>query len=190
MKNFLILITFAVFFFSIQPVNAQQKLHKKAQLSETSSSTSPPSTLPVTFTKLSAKVEGKQLIVDWQTASEVNNSYFEVLASADGSYFKVIGTVNAKGVGGMSSTALDYRFLTPLSALQLAGFGFLGLLLLPIARRRIMKIVLLMYCVTMMAACAKKKLIDEKKNGLVYIQLRQVDRDGKASMSDVVSYRY
>lgn len=190
MKNFPSLITFVFFFFSVQPVNAQQKLYKEAQLSETSSSTSPPSTLPVTFTKLSAKVEGKQLIVDWQTASEKNNSYFEVLASADGINFSVIGTVNAKSVGGTSSTALDYRFLTPVSALQLAGFGFLGILLLPIARRRIMKIALLICCVAMMAACAKKKLVDKKENGLVYIQLKQVDLDGRGTMSDIVSYRY
>ncbi len=121
------------------------------------------------MTKLSAKAEGKQLIVDWQTASEANNKYFEVLASADGLNFKVVGRVNAKSVGGTSSTPLDYKFLTPLSALQLAGFGFLGLLLLPIARSRIMKIALLVCCVTMMAACAKKKMIDEDLNGKVYI---------------------
>lgn len=77
---------------------------------------SPP--LPVTFTKFFAKQVDATEILSWQTASEQNNSHFEIQRSNDGSKFEIIGTQKSKGdVGGNSTALLDYSFedKTPLS---------------------------------------------------------------------------
>jgi hypothetical protein len=48
---------------------------------------------PVEFIKLSAYERGKTINLIWETALEINNNYFLVQRSTDGSNFKVIGQV-------------------------------------------------------------------------------------------------
>ena len=54
-------------------------------------------TLPVTIQSFTAKKENNFARLNWATASEINNSHFEVLHSTDGKKFSVIGTVPGHG---------------------------------------------------------------------------------------------
>ena len=67
-----------------------------------------PLIIPVDLVKFNATKDGATTLLDWKTASEVNNSHFDVMRSRDGRSFEVIGTV--QGVG--NSTSLEaYNFV-------------------------------------------------------------------------------
>ncbi|MFD1628473.1 T9SS type A sorting domain-containing protein [Pseudopedobacter beijingensis] len=66
------------------------------------------SVLPVSLTGFSGKVYGDAVKLQWQTASEKNNSHFEVLRSSDGKSFQSITTV--KGHGD-SNQLIDYQYI-------------------------------------------------------------------------------
>ncbi|MCX6181066.1 MAG: T9SS type A sorting domain-containing protein [Bacteroidetes bacterium] len=53
--------------------------------------------LPVQMTSFEAVKEGQDVILSWQTASEINSSYFDILHSTDGVNFEPIGKVDAAG---------------------------------------------------------------------------------------------
>jgi hypothetical protein len=53
--------------------------------------------LPVELISFDVEKESYGVQVSWSTASEVNNDYFEVFASADGIQWKSIGTVTGSG---------------------------------------------------------------------------------------------
>ena len=72
-----------------------------------SSSTLP---LPVELLYLTADWQGEDAVVEWETASELNNSHFDVERSFDGSGFEYIGTVGSKATGGNSNQRLVYTY--------------------------------------------------------------------------------
>jgi hypothetical protein len=51
-----------------------------------------------------------QVILDWSTASESNNSYFSLERSHDGINFDFIGNIPSKAIGGNSVSTLNYSF--------------------------------------------------------------------------------
>jgi hypothetical protein len=63
--------------------------------------------LPISLTTFTGKAVDKNILLKWNTASEINNNYFEVKHSSDGKAFTAIGKVNG---AGNSSTAKDYSF--------------------------------------------------------------------------------
>lgn len=65
------------------------------------------SILPVTFTSFTAQQSGNTSLLKWSTASEQENSRFEVLRSTEESDFKVIGFV--KGAGTTTKES-NYNF--------------------------------------------------------------------------------
>lgn len=65
------------------------------------------STLPVTFTNFSGKVQGNDILLNWATASEQNSSHYEVERSTEGRSFVKMGSVTA---AGNSSSASTYHF--------------------------------------------------------------------------------
>ncbi|MDF3029274.1 MAG: hypothetical protein K0S23_3581 [Fluviicola sp.] len=66
------------------------------------------SPLPVELVYFDAALTNGQVALTWQTASEFNSSYFDVLRSDDAKNWSSIGTVAA---GGTSQTSLDYSLL-------------------------------------------------------------------------------
>ncbi len=64
-------------------------------------------TLPVSLTSFIGKKDNENIKLDWSTASEKNNSHFDITRSIDGKKFSSIGTV--KG-GGNSDAVLNYSF--------------------------------------------------------------------------------
>ncbi|TGD81467.1 T9SS type A sorting domain-containing protein [Hymenobacter wooponensis] len=78
--------------------------------------TMPGGVLPVELINFTAKWNGKHVLLNWSTASEKNNAYFEVERSLDGTAFEVI----EKRVGaGTTSTFTSYQF-SDVSVAQLA----------------------------------------------------------------------
>lgn len=67
--------------------------------------------LPVSLTSFDANLVKGQSTLTWETASEKNNSGFEVLRSTDGKDFAKIGFVDSKGQNGNSTTALSYTYV-------------------------------------------------------------------------------
>jgi hypothetical protein len=65
------------------------------------------SPLPIELIKFSTICKGKNVEVNWTTASESNNYYFTVEKSNDGISFAEIGIVHGSGT---SSTRIDYSF--------------------------------------------------------------------------------
>ena len=69
--------------------------------------TSLPATLPISLTSFTAKAVDQSVLLNWNTASEENNDYFEVQHSADGKAFTTIGKIKGAGT---SKAAIDYSF--------------------------------------------------------------------------------
>lgn len=70
------------------------------------------SPLPVEMVSLEAQVEGEKVHLSWQTASETNNSGFEIQRrrSDAGMTWKKVGFLESKATGGTTDKALSYRF--------------------------------------------------------------------------------
>lgn len=72
----------------------------------------PASSLPVHWLEVRAHwLQANAAVVDWSTAMELNNAYYEVQRSAGGRYFKSIGKVTSKHTGGTGYEQANYRFL-------------------------------------------------------------------------------
>lgn len=65
------------------------------------------SVLPISLTSFTGKALDKNILLNWNTASEENNDYFDVQHSADGKTFTSIGKVAGAGT---STTFKDYLF--------------------------------------------------------------------------------
>ncbi len=63
--------------------------------------------LPVSLKSFTAKAQNNSAILNWETASETNNSHFIIKRSADGENFKPISTVAAKSANGAKYQFID-----------------------------------------------------------------------------------
>lgn len=61
---------------------------------------SPTTTLPVSTLTFEARPNGKNILLNWSTATEINNKGFVIERSTDGSHFETIGWIN----GAMNSS--------------------------------------------------------------------------------------
>lgn len=64
--------------------------------------------LPIELTNFSATLKGQSVELLWSTASEKNNSHFEIERSENAYSFKTIQNVPSKASGGYSSAPLSY----------------------------------------------------------------------------------
>lgn len=72
--------------------------------------------LPVEFTLFDALSRENDVLLDWVTASEKNNDYFELQRSSNGSNFEVIGQVKGAGTSN-SPVSYSYSDIHPVSGL-------------------------------------------------------------------------
>lgn len=77
--------------------------------------------LPVTIISFEAFPQYNNVLLNWVTASEINNDYFTVERSSDGIHFTEVGTLDSKAPGGNSSQVLDYSLV---DEVPLAGFSY------------------------------------------------------------------
>lgn len=73
--------------------------------------------LPVTLTSFAASRQSQNVFVKWNTASEINNAYFEVQRSVDSKNFTAVGKVTGNGT---TATGASYSFTDhhPLAAIS------------------------------------------------------------------------
>ncbi|MBS1741643.1 MAG: T9SS type A sorting domain-containing protein [Bacteroidetes bacterium] len=64
--------------------------------------------LPVVLTDFTAQVKNYDVVLNWQTASEINSSHFNIERSVDNRNFSTIGSVTA---AGYSNVKLNYGFI-------------------------------------------------------------------------------
>lgn len=66
--------------------------------------------LPIKLNSFTATYEGKKVRLEWSTATEENNDYFNIQRSTDGRTWKVIDKINGKGNSSVITnyTAIDY----------------------------------------------------------------------------------
>ena len=64
--------------------------------------------LPVELTKFNATPQNNSIQLDWQTATEQNNSHFEIQKSIDGKEFSQIGTIEGFGT---TTDVQNYTFI-------------------------------------------------------------------------------
>ncbi|MNQ90477.1 hypothetical protein D3C85_1058200 [compost metagenome] len=157
---------------------------------------SPLYSLPVTLTNFTAKTEtGNKVILNWTTTSETNNSHFVIQKSVNGSTWTDVAKVASKAEKGNSSVPLNYTLSLPLGELALAGFGLLGLLLLPATRNRYLRFAVVLLVIGSIAGCAKtddttNQLGEDLKSGqAIYVRIAQVDLDGTTTYSDAIAVK-
>lgn len=63
--------------------------------------------LPVELISFEAQLTDKGVLLEWSTASEINNDYFEVERSSDGIHFSSIGTLSGSGT---TNELIQYGF--------------------------------------------------------------------------------
>lgn len=73
------------------------------------SKTSGWNSLPIELLSFTAKPNGEQVDLNWETSTETNNKFFTIERSADGKNFAEITTANSKAINGNSKTALSYQ---------------------------------------------------------------------------------
>ncbi len=67
--------------------------------------------VPVTWLNIVAnRLDEEKVLVNWSTASEINNDHFEIERSVDGSNFEIVGTMDGKG---NTSSVSKYSFIDP-----------------------------------------------------------------------------
>lgn len=84
--------------------------------------------LPVELISFTGTCQGDFATLAWATASETNNSHFDILRSDNGGAFEVVGTKQGAGTTSSMSdyTFVDSRPLTPTTFYRLAQYDFNG----------------------------------------------------------------
>ena len=63
---------------------------------------------PVTLSSFTTTKHNNNVVLNWQTATEINTAYFNIQRSTNGKDFATVGSVNAKGAG-------SYNYCNPLT---------------------------------------------------------------------------
>lgn len=67
--------------------------------------------MPIELLDFYAQPEKSDVVLNWVTATEINNNRFEIERSKDGIVFEKIGTQGSKAQGGNSTSNLTYNFI-------------------------------------------------------------------------------
>ncbi len=92
------------------PAHVAQFDYFESQESEITNEDNNLGAFPVELTGFTARTREHTVLLNWTTASELNNDFFEVQHSTDGREYTLIGTVNGAGT---TSDFQHYRFVHP-----------------------------------------------------------------------------
>ena len=73
--------------------------------------------LPVSLVDFEAREKGMQVVLNWETGSELNNDFFEIQRSIDGKAFKTIGKILGNGTSN-TANLYSYQDKNPLPGIQ------------------------------------------------------------------------
>ncbi len=98
-------------FFTVgEPIINTTAIAGNAQLTQGFHQNQYANTLPVELTNLTISAESDYHLVKWTTSSELNNDYFIVEYSVNGTDFTSLKSVHSKAPNGNSSVALYYSY--------------------------------------------------------------------------------
>jgi len=147
--------------------------------------------LPVDFGAISAKISGGQLLVNWSTLTETNNSYFQIEVSKDGKTFVSIGEVDSKAKEGNSDVSINYDF----AAKANSSMGLLGLSVFSIAlialfinrKNKVLPIAAIVIGISLLGvSCSRNDMDGLSNDSDVFVRVKQVDKNGAYKYSKVV----
>ncbi len=146
--------------------------------------------LSVNFGSISAKIINGNLVIDFATLKESNNSRFEIEASKDGISFTKIGELTSQAKDGNSSSVINYTFSKDLgSATAILGFSLLALGGLGLGFKRNRKFLFGLALIAGMSflyvGCKKADQNLSSTEGNLYVRVVQVDKDGAKTYSKV-----
>ncbi|HOZ84338.1 MAG TPA: right-handed parallel beta-helix repeat-containing protein [Niabella sp.] len=148
--------------------------------------------LPVYFDAMSARLKNGVLIIDWTTTNEKNNSYFDIEVSKDSTDFVKIGNMASLAPDGVSDIPLQYHFESNMQtamafgAMAILGFVFgIGKRSRKNKRSRLAMLLVLISVVSIYS-CTKNDITNFDKKKDVFVRLKQVDKDGSFTFSQVV----
>lgn len=138
---------------------------------------------PVRLTKFVVQKTNTGINAVWTTATESNNSYFEVQGSVDGINFTSLGKVNAYTSTGDSFSPHDYSLAVTFP--KQAGFGIVFMFIMTglamVCVRKTGKPLALLFVLGSFAACSKSSdsaAPAKDKTPYSIYRLAQVDKDG------------
>lgn len=150
----------------------------------------PGCTLPVTFGSFTTVIRNGQLLINWNTLTEINNDYFIVEVSADGRIFKKLTEIKSKANGGNSSQVINYAYSTSLQNawLLFAMPAFLAIGFARFGRKRklIFGLALLVILSLSHYSCNKREASALTNKGKVFVRIAQVDIDGATKYSKII----
>ncbi|MCH5598068.1 hypothetical protein [Niabella ginsengisoli] len=148
-----------------------------------------PTSLPVTFGSIEARLSNDQLFVTWSTDNETNNDHFKVEVATDGKNFREIGTVISKATNGNNDTTLQYSFTGNLESgiLGMSMLGF-GIFMIGFNRKQriIASLIMIAGFIITISSCTKSDAGIGDQNETLFVRIVQVDKDGGSTTSKVV----
>ncbi|SDE08259.1 hypothetical protein [Niabella drilacis] len=148
--------------------------------------------MPVTFQSYDAKLVGNKLVVNWTTASETNNDFFDIQVMGADSSYKTVGRVASKAENGNSEKAIEYSFEKDLGAGGAAYMGIAifaaGFILLLFNRKNKLLYTFLIVCGMSVSAISCRKNAEDKENrqpDRQMVRVVQVDKEGLKAYSKI-----
>ncbi|WP_300600734.1 hypothetical protein [Niabella sp.] len=148
--------------------------------------------LPVAFQSYEAKIVGNKLVVNWTTATEKDNKYFDIEVMGTDSIFRSAGRVETKAENGTSDAAIAYSFEKDLATGSTSLMGIVvfaaGFILLLFNRKNKLLYALLVVCGVGMSTISCRKNEVEKMNredSRKLVRIVQVDKEGAQAFSKV-----
>lgn len=146
--------------------------------------------LPVTFDMLEAKIKSGQLVVNWTTLKETDNSHFEIEVSTDGKNFKNAGRMNSEALNGNSTNPISYTFTRSINTVSaaMAVMALLGLSFAGFANRKklIAGLMIMGIFVTLYACTKNTDAVPDGKDMKIFVRIAQIDKDGKTTYSKTI----
>ncbi len=149
--------------------------------------------LPVTFGDISAIIKGNQLLINFNTLSEKNNSHFDIEISTDGKTFHKTATLQSQHADGTSNSTTNYKTMIQKGStlyFSLPAVFVLMAVLLGFQKNRNMKLtcILAITCIGICAVSCNKynEALQYHKNEKIFVRIAQVDIDGTIQYSPII----
>ncbi|MCH5600935.1 hypothetical protein [Niabella ginsengisoli] len=146
--------------------------------------------LPAPMGSIAAWIQNDMLQVSWQTLTEKNNDHFEIEVSSDGkSWSKAGSNISSKATGGNSDISIQYEQSISLSGMAVMGVSIFLLSMGMMFRRNkwFGSVLMIVGMSAVLYGCTKNDNDISTKAEKVYVRIKQVDKDGTASYSKVVT---
>lgn len=148
-------------------------------------------TLPVKFGPISAKITGNEILVQFTTLEETNNSHFGIQLSENGVDFETVAIIKSRHANNTYTGSTAYNItIDPTGKATLAfTIAVLVGLCTPRSRKKILYLMVLIHVTIYLLtiSCNKgRENITTMENRQAYLRIQQVDVNGDSTCSKVI----